>query len=69
MKKRLLTMLLSFCLALPLFVACADVPAGAVEVNFGVKDGLAVQNLKKFDNFTSTWAWVARRRGRRIQIR
>lgn len=63
MKKRLLTMLLSFCLALPLFVACADVPAGAVEVNFGVKDGLAVQNLKKFDNFTSTWAWVGTQTG------
>ena len=61
-KKRLLTLFLSLCLALPTFAGCADV-SKTVEVDFGVKDGLAVQNLKKFDNFTSTWAWVGEQTG------
>ena len=55
-------MLMCASLAIPAIAGCAQSPQ-TVSVDFGTKDGAAVQNLKKFDNFTSTWAWVGEEPG------
>lgn len=34
-----------------------------VTVDFATKEGMSIQNIKKFDNFTSTWAWVGQQPG------
>ena len=62
MKKRIVSMLMCASLAIPAIAGCAQSPQ-TVSVDFGTKDGAAVQNLKKFDNFTSTWAWVGEEPG------
>ncbi len=62
MKNKWFTVFLSACLLLPAVCGCAS-QTKTVDVDFGVKDGMAVQNLKKFDNFTSTWAWVGEQTG------
>lgn len=64
MKRRILTILMCLCLVLPGIAGCATAAkSDKVDVDFGTKDGTAVQNLKKFDNFTSTWAWVGEQTG------
>ncbi|MGN1100323.1 MAG: hypothetical protein ACI4S9_08235 [Christensenellales bacterium] len=59
--KKIVPFLLIISLMLLSFGACkAD---REVVMDFGTKDGLAVQNLKKFDSFTSTWAWTGTETG------
>lgn len=53
--KRIIAFMLICAMCVPVF-ACGG--KGAEQVSFAVKDGTGVQNIKKFDNFTSTWPWV-----------
>lgn len=63
-KQKAVSLLMGISLVLPAIAGCAPSGKAAnVEVDFGTKDGQFVQNLKKFDNFTSTWAWVGEQTG------
>ncbi len=62
--KKAVSLLMGMTLVMPVLAGCGGGDkAGNAEVDFSEKDGVAVQNLKKFDNFTSTWAWVGEQTG------
>lgn len=63
-KKKAVSLLMGMTMIVPAVAGCSPKEKAAnVQVDFGTKDGVAVQYLKKFDNFTSTWAWVGEQTG------